>query len=130
MNPLKKELKKVKHTYDKNDIKSFYNNMLGSNWYKDRLINNGYGITEPSSGKLETQIVKKLMPTSMMTSNVNALIKERKDTFAQWIAILNSEKLNYQRKSNIDTELVFQKENKQKEENVEMPRIKRYKEKS
>ena len=44
MNPLKKELKKVKHTYDKNDIKSFYNNMLGSNWYKDRLINNGYGI--------------------------------------------------------------------------------------
>ena len=29
--------------YDESDIKSFYNKMIGSPWYKQRLINNDYG---------------------------------------------------------------------------------------
>ena len=37
-----KTIKTSNMPYDVNDIKKFYNNVYNSDWYRDRLINNGY----------------------------------------------------------------------------------------
>lgn len=66
------------HIYNISDIKTFYDKMLSSDWYKNRLLNNGYGLEKPDVGKTETKLRTFIESSDAQSLKVNNLIKNRR----------------------------------------------------
>ena len=66
------------HSYDVNDAKDFYDKMLGSNWYKERLLNNGYGLKNPDAGIIKTKVNTIIESNDDQEYKVNNLVKDRR----------------------------------------------------
>ena len=73
-----KSIKYSKLPYDVKDIKNFYDNMLSSPWYKERLINNGYGIFNPSLSYPETVVARTFTSNDKMEKEVEKIMSSRR----------------------------------------------------
>ena len=73
-----KSIKYSKLPYDIKDIKNFYDNMLSSPWYKERLINNGYGIFNPSLSYPETVVARTFTSNDKMEKEVDKIMSSRR----------------------------------------------------
>ena len=79
--PIAQKGKNIKYSdlpYNENDIKNFYDKMLTSDWYKQRLIDNGYGISNSSLSTPYASMSKLFTSNNDMNKEVNKIIESRR----------------------------------------------------
>lgn len=65
---------------DESGVMDFYNQYLSSDWYKKRLLNNGYGLSGEEKGIEDTIKNNQAMSLTERTQRVDQLIRNRTNT--------------------------------------------------
>ena len=92
--PIAQKGKNIKYSelpYSENDIKNFYDKMLTSDWYKQRLIDNGYGISNSSLSTPYASMSKLFTSNDDMNNEVNKIIESRRKVIKNIPITLNKD---------------------------------------